>query len=326
MAHPSEDVPDRPQLSVVIPTYGGERTLPSLVARLREVLKGKSYEIIIVHDCGPDHSWQTITELALADDTVRGINLRRNVGQHNAVMAGLNYARGEVIVTMDDDLQHAPHDIVAMWSKLNEGYDVCYAKFESRKHAAWKILGSKANDYLATALLGKPRGLYLSPFKCFSRAIRDELVKFEGPSVYVDGLIFAVTNNIASVKVSHHERPLGEGQYTLRKSMSLLLHMATSGSILPLRLASMLGLVMSLVGFLLAIVVTIERLTDASLPIGWASLIVTSLILGGVQLLALGILGEYIGALFLRLDSRPQFVIAETVNIGDNSPEAVKVK
>lgn len=320
MAGPSGGVSDRPQLSVVIPTFGGRHILPALVDRLRDALQGQSFEIILVHDGGPDGSWPTISELARADRRVRGINLRKNFGQHNAIMAGLAHARGEAIVTMDDDLQHSPKDIGALLRKLNEGYDVCYGTFKSRKHAAWKVVGSRINDYLATVLLGKPRGLYLSPFKCFSRAIRDELIKYDGPSVYVDGLIFAVTDNIASVEVEHHERPAGGGHYTLRKSVRLLLQMSTAGSIAPLRLSSFLGLIMAFLGLLLAVGFTIQRLTDPNLPIGWASLIVTSLILGGVQLLALGILGEYIGLLFLRVNARPQYVIAETVNIEDSSP------
>jgi undecaprenyl-phosphate 4-deoxy-4-formamido-L-arabinose transferase len=324
MAHPLEDAPDRPELSVVVPTYGGQRTLPVLVDRLRKALDGQSFEIILVHDCGPDDSWATISELAKADDRIRGINLRKNFGQHNAVMAGLNYARGDAIVTMDDDLQHSPDDIGALREKLNEGYDVCYARFTSRKHASWKVFGSKVNDWLARLLLGKPKGIYLSPYRCLSRGIRDELVKFKGPSVYVDGLINAITDNIASVDVAHQERSKGESQYTFRKSISLLLKMATSGSIFPLRLASLLGLLTSFVGFVLALVFAIQRIEDPTLPIGWASLIVTSLFLGGVQLLALGILGEYIGGLFLRVDARPQYVIAETANVRTKATERRK--
>lgn len=196
---------------------------------------------------------------------------------------------------------------------------MCYAKFTSRKHAAWKVFGSKVNDWLARLLLGKPKGLYLSPYRCLSRGICDELVKFKGPSVYLDGLIFAITDNIGSVDVAHQERSKGESQYTIRKSISLLLKMATSGSIFPLRLASLLGVLTSFLGFLLAVIFAIQRLEDPTLPIGWASLIVTSLVVGGVQLLALGILGEYIGGLFLRVDARPQYVIADTANVGAES-------
>ena len=135
--------------------------------RLRDALQGHSFEIILVHDGGPDGSWPTISELARADHRVRGINLRKNFGQHNAIMAGLAHTRGEAIVTMDDDLQHSPKDIGALLRKLNEGYDVCYAAFKSRKHAAWKVAGSRINDYLATLLLGKPRGLYLFALQMF---------------------------------------------------------------------------------------------------------------------------------------------------------------
>ena len=305
----------RPQLSVVIPTYGAQRTLPILVDRLCSVLKDRSFEIILVHDCGPDGSWSTIGELAKRHQNVRGINLRKNFGQHNAVMAGLSYANGAAIVTMDDDLQHAPEDIPALCDKLSEGYDVCYAKFASRKHAYWKRFGSYINDLIARFLLNKPKGLYLSPFRCFTRAIRDELVKFSGPSVYIDGLILGVTRNISTVYVSHHNRADGEGNYTLRRSVRLLLHMSTSGSIAPLRLAAVLGLTMSFTGFIATILFIVQKFTVDAMPIGWSSLIVTSLILGGAQLFALGILGEYVGQLYLRVNARPQYVIADTINI-----------
>ena len=304
-----------PEISVVIPTYGGQQTLRPLVQQISAVLEGRIFEILFVHDCGPDDSWSVIAELSRGNPAVRGINLRRNFGQHNAVIAGLNYARGKVIVTMDDDLQHSPSDIQALCGKIDEGYDVCYAAFKDRKHAWWKRLGSQFNDRLARFLLGKPKNLYLSPFRSISREVRDELIKFAGPSVYIDGLILNVTQNIASIQVEHYERPTGEGHYTLKRSIRLLVKMATSGSIAPLRLSAFLGFSMSLAGFVLALLLVLQRFTINAMPIGWSSLIVTSLILGGVQLLALGILGEYLGQLFLRAGGRPQFVIADTVNL-----------
>lgn len=304
-----------PEISIVIPTFGGQETLRPLAERISDVLKDRAFEILFVHDCGPDDSWRVITDLAKGNENIRGINLRRNFGQHNAVLAGLNYVRGRIIITMDDDLQHSPNDIPALCTEVERGHDVCYAKFETRKHALWKRLGSRINDYLARFLLGKPKDLYLSPYRCFNQAIRDELIKYKGPSVYLDGLILNLTNNITSVPVAHYERSTGTGHYSLRRSIRLLLQMATSGSIAPLRLAALLGVVMSFAGFVAALLLILQRFTINAMPIGWSSLIVTSLILGGVQLLALGVLGEYLGRLFLHVNARPQFVVSNMVNV-----------
>lgn len=273
------------------------------------------FEIILVNDCGPDDSWSVISHLAETRPYLKAVGLRKNAGQHNAIMAGLAFASGEVIVTMDDDLQHSPSDIPVLYEKILEGYDVCYTSFESRHHAGWKIWGSAFNDRVAQYLLKKPKGLYLSPFKAFRKEVRDEMLKYAGPHVYLDGLILTVTSNIASVEVKHHARQDGKSGYSLRRSISLWLKMATNFSIAPLRLASLLGVLFSFFGFILAILFIIQRFTINIMPIGWTSLIVVVLVMGGIQLLALGTIGEYLGRVFLTINNRPQYVLASTLNI-----------
>ncbi len=302
-------------ISIVIPVYGGEKVLPELVAQVHTVMqsRGWSYEIIFVCDQSPDKSWEVISRLAKENANVRGILLRINAGQHNAVMAGLAHAKGEIIVTMDDDLQHSPADIPLLVDMIKCGHDVAYAKFNSRKHPSWKILGSYLTNAVASFLMNKPRELYLSPFRAFKAIIRDEVLRYEGPYVYVDGLILSVTRNIATVNVDHHDRFAGNSNYGFCTSVSLWLKMATSFSIFPLRITSFFGLLMAGVGFLLAILFIIQRFTLNVMPIGWSSLIVTILIIGGVQLLALGMLGEYLGRVLLTINARPQYVIAEKV-------------
>ncbi len=307
----------RPALSLVIPVFGSEAVLPELASQLDVVLNqikslDKNYEIIFVCDCSPDHSWQTIQALTSQYRSVRGISLRMNAGQHNALMAGFTYATGKIVMTMDDDLQHSPSDIPAMLNELEQGRDVVYARFKSRKHAAWKIAGSRLNDLVASYLMKKPRGLYLSPFRAMKAEIRNDILRYRGPYAYVDGLILSVTRNIGSVDVAHHDRYAGASAYSLGKSISLWLKMATSFSIVPLRLTSFAGVCFAGLGFLLALAFTIQKFTMNRMPDGWSSLMVAILILGGVQLIALGMLGEYLGRVLLTLNSRPQFVIAET--------------
>lgn len=311
------------KLSLVIPVYGSELVLPELVLQVQKVLASLedirgSYEIIFVCDNSPDHSWRVIQSLSKEYPQVHGILLRMNAGQHNALMAGFAQARGDIIVTMDDDLQHSPADIPKLLDKIKDGYDVAYARFKKRKHAPWKIAGSHLNDLVAGYLMQKPKGLYLSPFRAMKASIVDEILRYRGPYVYVDGLILTVTRNIATVDVNHHDRYAGISRYGLRKSVSLWLKMATSFSIVPLRITSLLGLLFSGLGFVFAILLVIQKFTLNLMPIGWSSLIVTVLIIGGVQLLALGMIGEYLGRVLLTINSRPQYVIAETVGLNSS--------
>lgn len=310
-------------LSIVVPVYGSEKILPELVAQVDRVMKEEQweYELIFVCDQSPDQSWTVIQRLSMENGSVRGILLRMNAGQHNALMAGLSQANGEIIITMDDDLQHAPTDIPSLVKTVENGSDVAYANFKSRKHPLWKILGSRLNNAVAGYLMKKPSELYLSPFRAFKAVIRDEILKYRGPYVYVDGLILSVTRNIATVDVNHHDRFAGDSRYGLKKSISLWLKMATSFSIIPLRITSLVGVLFAGLGFLLAILLIIQKFTLNMMPVGWSSLIVAILIIGGVQLLALGMIGEYLGRLLLTINARPQYVISEQVGFVDTTAD-----
>jgi polyisoprenyl-phosphate glycosyltransferase len=303
-------------LSVIIPVYGSAAILPELVAQLAAMqattpaLAGKT-EVVLVCDASPDDSWRVMTRLATEHPFLTCIRLRRNVGQHNAIMAGLRRAHGQVIVTMDDDLQHAPKDIPVLYAQIIDGADVCYVNFERRHHAAWKQWGSRLNDVMAGFLLGKPKGVYLSSFKAFSREIVDEIINYPGPFVYIDGLILAATSAIRTVNLEHHPRLNGKSGYSLKKSVLLWTEMATGFSVSPLRLASTVGLFTSGLGFLLAFLFIIQKFTLDRMPDGWSSLIVTVLIMGGVQLLALGAIGEYLGRVLLTANRKPQYTIGD---------------
>ena len=304
------------RLSIVVPVYRSALILPRLIeqisAEMNQAGLAGNFELLLVNDASPDDSWQVILSLVKKYHFVRGISLRRNFGQHNATMAGLNCVRGEFVVIMDDDLQHPPQAINDMLRALGQNYDVCYTRYLNRQHVAWKKLGSQFNDLVATYLLNKPKGLYLSSFKAIRREVADEIVKYDGPYAYVDGLILDITRSITTIDVEHQARDEGEGNYNLRRSLSLWLKMATSFSIVPLRLATFLGFSVTALSAILIIFLIIEKILHPDLPAGWTSLIATILFIGGMQTLFIGLIGEYLGRAYLKLNRKPQYVIGST--------------
>jgi glycosyltransferase involved in cell wall biosynthesis len=321
----ADTVAERPVVSVVVPVYRSADILPMLVDRIAEALgdaatAGK-FEIVLVCDASPDKSWDVIEALAHEHAFVRGVCLRRNTGQHNATMAGLHFAAGTFIAIIDDDLQHPPEAIPRMLAELERGFDVCYTRYVHRQHAIWKRFGSWINDVCAGLLLDKPRGLYLSSFKALRREIAVEIIKYDGPYAYVDGLILDVTQSISAIDVEHQKRASGRGNYTLRRSLSLWLKMATSFSVFPLRVMSLLGAVVGVLSVCLIAYVVVAKLLNPAISAGWASLVATMLLVGGLQLIGMGLLGEYLGRAYLKLNRKPQFVIRDlTWTSVDNGP------
>lgn len=307
-------------LSIVIPVYKSEEILPKLVKEIYVVMQDlaleNSFELLLVNDGSPDRSWDAICEQAARCNYVKGISLRRNFGQHSATMAGLNCSLGDFVIIMDDDLQHPPVAIGNMLSALKEGHDVCYTKYLNRQHPMWKKIGSKVNDWVATRLLGKPKGLYLSSFKAIRRDVVDEIIQYNGPYAYIDGLILDVTRSITTVEVEHQEREIGQGNYNILSSFSLWLKMATSFSVVPLRFASYTGLSLAIISMIMIVIVIIQKILNPDLQAGWSSVIATILFIGGVQMLYLGLIGEYMGRAYLKLNGKPQYSVGATVNLG----------
>jgi undecaprenyl-phosphate 4-deoxy-4-formamido-L-arabinose transferase len=313
----------RLDVSIVVPVYRSESILSHLVAQVHAAMQDAGidgrFELILVNDASPDGSWQVIRQLADRYPFVKGICLARNFGQHNATMAGLNHACGEVVVIMDDDLQHPPQTIMALVAAVRDGFDVCYTTYVNRQHAFWKRLGSWFNDRVASFLLNKPRGLYLSSYKAMHRRVAQEIIRYDGPYAYVDGLILDVTRHITSVPIQHQARHAGKGNYGLRRSISLWLKMATSFSIIPLRVASFTGLMLALVSAIAMIAVIVEKFRHPETPAGWASMLVIVLFMGGLQLLCLGVIGEYLGRAYLKLNRKPQFAVRERIGCANSS-------
>jgi undecaprenyl-phosphate 4-deoxy-4-formamido-L-arabinose transferase len=303
------------ELSIVVPVYRSADCLPELAKRVRDTLgdRFRSYELILVNDASPDDSWKVIGSLTVTYPFVVGLNLRKNVGQDNAIMAGLHHAKGDTVVIMDDDLQHEPGDIPALHRALTSGADVAFAAFDRKKQALWKNLGSWFNDRVAVIVLGKPKDVYLSPFKAIRREVVDEIVKYDGPFTYVDGIIFNITSHITQVPATHHTRYAGRSNYNLLRSIRVWLKLATGFSVIPLRIATFIGGAISLMSFLMASFFVIQALVLDRIPEGYPSLIVTLFFLGGIQLMGLGAVGEYVGRIFLTQNRTPQFTVKNVV-------------
>ena len=312
-------------VSILIPVYRNEGGLDELVKRIGASMADSAYannfELILVDDCSPDNSWAAIQRLAKTHKFVQGATLSRNFGQHNAIMAGLNLVSGQYVILMDDDLQHPPEAIPSMLDKLVAGADVCYTNYANRQHATWKIAGSKFNDLMASWLLSKPKGLYLSSFKALKRGVVDQIRSHEGPFAYLDGLILDITRRITTVEIQHGTRAYGEGNYSFKKSISLWLRMVTGTSIVPLRMVTLMGALLALIGFLGAIFVVISSYLYPNESKGWASIIVTILLVSGFQTLFIGVLGEYLGRIHLRLNNKPQYLFRYTTKSDTEFPK-----
>ncbi|MEI6767235.1 MAG: glycosyltransferase family 2 protein [Bacteroidota bacterium] len=312
------------EISIVVPVFNSSMVLPELNSRVIECLAGIDYELILVNDCSHDNSWEVMRNLAADNNRITAINLRKNSGQDNAILAGLRHASGNYVVIMDDDLQHAPADIITLHEKCKEGFDVVYAGFAGKKQALYKQAGSRANGTMASVLLSKPGGIYLSPFKIIRKGVAAEIALFAGPYPYIDGIILTITNNIGQIAVAHHERFAGKSNYSLNKSASVMFRLFTGFSILPLRIATILGLAISLAGFGLAVYYLCEYFFTNHIVEGWITLVVLIIFFGGLTIMLLGLLGEYLGRIYLTLNRKPQYSISSIIQHRSASKEESK--
>jgi len=308
------------ELSFVIPVYNGAATIGPLVRRIHDLYRELALEVVLVDDGSTDDSERACGELAEAfPGSVTFIRLARNFGEHNAVMAGLNHARGTHVAVLDDDGQNPPEEVRKMYdAALTGGHDVVYGRYRVKHHSLLRNLGSRFNDQIANWMLGKPRELYLSSFKVMNRFIVDEIVKYSGSFPYIDGLILRVTRNVAQVDVDHRAGP-GRSNYTLGKLFLLWLNMFLNFSIVPLRAAALLGIFMSVTSGLLLVATIIDKLyINPGVTVGLPTVLVIVLLLAGVQLVILGTIGEYLGRLFLDHSKKPQYVVRYVRGAGEH--------
>lgn len=299
-------------ISVVIPVYNSINTIEILVEDLIKNLHEKYIlEIILVNDFSKDNSEEICIRLQKKYSSIISFfSLSRNVGEHNAVMAGLNNTNGDYVVIMDDDFQNPVSEVSKMINYAEEhDYDVVYSYYEKRRQSFFRNLGSSFNNKVANVMLQKPKDLYLSSFKVINKFTVNEIIKYTDPFPYIDGLIFRVTGNIGKLKVEHHPRVVGHSGYTFNKLVRLWLNMLVNFSILPLRISIILGFIFATIGFIIGIDSVIEKIDHPDEPHGYAFTIVVISIFAGIQLISIGMVGEYLGRLFLSQNKQPQYTI-----------------
>ena len=303
-------------VSIVIPCYNSEHTIGEVVDLCMEEfdkMDGYECEMILVNDFSRDGTFEAIRRAAEKYPNVTGISLAKNFGQHAAIMAGLHYVRGELVVGMDDDMQNHPSQIRQFLEKEKEGYDVVFGVFQERKFGFMKNLTGAVSRFLLWHLLERPKGIQMSSFWLARRYVIEKVKEYEGNNAFIQLLFFRTTHNMANIEIEHYEREVGQSNYTFRKGLKLFMSFMNYSTI-SLRLATVFGVLFSMAGFIAALVVLIHKLVDPSVAVGWSSLMCAMLILFGIVFLMLGILGEYVGKLILTSSKTPQYVIRDIVN------------
>jgi undecaprenyl-phosphate 4-deoxy-4-formamido-L-arabinose transferase len=300
-------------ISVVVPVYRSAALLPALAQRLKRVLEaqGRPWEIIMVDDASPDHSYAVMRELRAQDARVRIVQLARNHGQQHATLCGLNYARGDEVVTIDDDLQNPPEEIAPLLARLREGHAAVIGRIIDKRHGWWRNAGSRAHQALAERIIGKPRDLYLSSFRALSRAAVDRLVRYKGAHPHISALLLKSVPSAAvvNVDVRHDARQIGASSYSLRKLVKTASFLLINHSYIPLRFMTVWGFFLSALSLLFAAWVVVRVLFYADSVQGWPSLAVLVAFLSGNILMALGVVGEYLGRLVEEFSVSEQFAI-----------------
>ena len=311
------------KISVVIPVYNSAQTLRELTERLEKVLRdlvGKSYEIVFVNDGSADSSWDLLKNIASTNDKIVAVNLTRNFGQHNALMCGFLYAQGEFIITLDDDLQNPPEEIPKLFKEIHTGYDVVYGIFGSKQHSRFRNLGSALIQFVYRKTFNVD--VRISSFRIMKRHIVHRILSYERSFTFIDGLISWFTASIGNVYVEHQERKIGSSGYSLHRLIVLALNMMTNFSIALVQVASLVGLTFAFTGFAFGIYFLCKKIFLGIPVSGFASTIVAITIFSGVQLLTLGILGEYIGRIHINVSKRPQYAIRNIVESKNhNTPD-----
>lgn len=308
-------------ISFVIPCYRSEQTLPKVVKEITDTIEGMNtagknydYEIILVDDCSPDNTLYVIRGLCEKNKKLKGINLSRNFGQHAALMAGFHYIKGDIVVCLDDDGQTPADEVGKLLSEIEKGSDVVYAKYEHKMHSLFRNFGSWVNEEMARVMLGKPKDIYVSSYFAAKRFIIEEMKKYTNSYPYVIGLVLRTTKRISNVSVNHREREIGTSGYTFRKLIGLWFNGFTAFSVKPLRVATAMGCFLASMGFLYGIYTVIKKLVNPAVPMGFSSMMSALVFIGGMIMLMLGLIGEYIGRIYISMNNSPQFVIREIMN------------
>ncbi len=312
------------KVSFVIPCYRSELTLEGVVEEVRSAMEGLGeygYEIVLINDCSPDHTLEVIRKICEKYDNITGVSLARNFGQHAALMAGFRHVTGDIIICLDDDGQTPAKEAGKFLDEIQAGRDVVYAKYSNKQHTAFRNFGSKVNEIMTRFMLGKPKELYISSYFAAKRFVIDEVIRYENSYPYVIGLVLRTTKNIGNVDVRHRQREVGHSGYTMKSLMGLWFNGFTAFSIQPLRFATMVGIFCAASGFLYGIYTIIKRLLNPAVPLGFSSLMSAVVFLGGMIMLMLGLIGEYVGRIYISLNNSPQYVIRDVIGQKENADE-----
>lgn len=304
-------------VSFVIPCYRSSQTIGRVVEEIDTAMKGLAgykYEIVLVNDASPDDTFEVIRTLCAGRRDICGVNLAKNFGQHAALMAGFRHARGDLVVCLDDDGQTPAGEVGKLLDKLEEGYDVVYAKYAHKQHSLFRNFGSRINDRMTRIMLGKPKELYISSYFVMKKFVAEELIRYENPFPYVIGLVLRTTKKIANVEVTHREREIGTSGYTLGKLLGLWFNGFTAFSIKPLRIATVIGVASACGGFLYGIYTIVKKFVNPAVPVGFSAMMAALVFFCGLILMMLGMIGEYIGRIYISMNNSPQYVIRECVD------------
>lgn len=307
-------------VSFVIPCYRSAQTIGRVVEEIDTTMKGLSgceYEIVLVNDASPDDTFEVIRALCAKRKDICGVNLARNFGQHAALMAGFRHTRGDVVICLDDDGQTPADEAGKLLARLEEGYDVVYAKYAHKQHSVFRNFGSKVNELMTRVMLGKPKELYISSYFAMKKFVAQEMIRYENPYPYVIGLVLRTTKKIANVEVTHREREIGTSGYTMGKLLGLWFNGFTAFSIKPLRIATVIGVAAACGGFVYGIYTIIKKFLNPAVPVGFSALMASFVFFCGLILLMLGLIGEYIGRMYISMNNSPQYVIRECVDERD---------
>lgn len=319
------------KVSFVIPCYRSVETLPSVVKEIKDTMKemgNYEYEIIMVNDCSPDDTFGTIQKIVAEQPTTSvgdnctgmlGLSLAKNFGQHSALMAGFHEVSGDVVVCLDDDGQTPACEVGKLLQEIENGHDVVYAKYAHKQHSGFRNFGSKVNELMTRVMLGKPKGLYVSSYFAAKRFVVDEMMKYTYAYPYVIGLVLRTTKDIVNVDINHRNREIGQSGYTFSKLMSLWFNGFTAFSVKPLRIATATGATCAILGFIYGIYTIIKKLVikPDGLITGFSALMSVLVFMGGLILLMMGLVGEYMGRMYISMNNSPQFVVAKRTDEDD---------
>ena len=308
------------KISFVIPCYRSEKTLETVVEEIRttmEKITGYEYDIFLVNDCSPDNTINVIRNLCERYRNITGLDLAKNFGQHAALMAGLREADGDIVICLDDDGQTPADEAGKLIEGIEKGNDVVYASYNSKKHSAFRNFGTFMNDVMTRVMLGKPRDLQVTSYFAARRFVVESMIEYENSYPYIIGLVLRATRNIANVPVKHRSREIGTSGYTMKKLLSLWFNGFTAFSIIPLRIATITGLVFASGGFIYGIYTIVKKFVNPNVPLGFSSVMAAIVFIGGMLMIMLGFIGEYIGRIYISINNSPQYVVREIIGRED---------